>query len=240
MRLAEPLFKTLQGEGVHSGIPTIFIRLAGCNLSCQWCDTKYSWLTTKYTPNLGVAQVGEEVLKFQPQYQDWVCITGGEPLLQEKEVGELVTLLTYKYGLKVEIFTNSSLPRPQWYTKATWCADIKMPSSGVPLDKMLVNDWFKTRIYDQVKFVVGTEKDLDIARDLIHKTAPNLDRPIILVSPVIHIGLMGKTSRDSEVHPIDLSDELGWMQRVWNFCVEEKVRFSVQVHKIVWGNQKGV
>lgn len=231
MKLAEPLFKTLQGEGIHTGLPTIFIRLAGCNLACQWCDTKYS-LTTKGSTELTVEQIGEGVLKFKPQYQDWVCITGGEPLMQEKELRDLVTLLTYKYGLKVEIFTNSSYPRPTWYTKATWCADIKCPGSGIDIKKLQVEDWFNTRQdIDQVKFVVGNKADLDFTRDWIHRYA--VESPIVLVSP------MCTSPSGSHLDP-EVGWEVDWLREVWNFCVEEKVRLSLQVHKIVFGNRKGV
>ena len=217
------IFKSLQGEGLHAGQPAYFIRLAGCNIRCAWCDTGYA-LTTEKSKEMSIQEVSEEILKFRPQYQDWVCITGGEPLVQEKELMELVTSLGPKFGLQTEIFTNGTLERPWWWTKVnSWVIDIKTPSAGAfPIN----TNWFFGRSQDAVKFVVADRTDLVFARELIHKFAIS---PIQkLVSPMIP---------NSSLAGIDRTE---WLQEVWNFCVEEKVQLSYQIHKIFWGNKKGV
>jgi organic radical activating enzyme len=108
------IFASLQGEGLRQGEPTVFIRLSGCNLKCSFCDTRYAWNGGR---ELRPSQALRKIHKIRNRYPaDWVCLTGGEPLLQD--VSGLVKDLRQE-GLKVQVETNATLYRPltvDWYT----------------------------------------------------------------------------------------------------------------------------
>ncbi len=108
------IFPSIQGEGLRQGEPTLFIRLTGCNLKCDFCDTKYAWESGK---GMTVSRIIEEVRKIHRILPTkWVCLTGGEPLLQNVE--ELVRRLTCE-GFKIQMETNATIYRPlevSWYT----------------------------------------------------------------------------------------------------------------------------
>ena len=223
MRVHE-IFHSIQGEGMYQGIPMTFIRLQGCNLltKCAWCDTSYAW-DPKDGEEMSVEDILEQVKKLSPNRGSWICITGGEPLWQEKELEQLVRKLKL-WGYQITIETNGSFKFPGWYTLVdSWNADIKCPSSGVC---GVSNDiWFRTRQQDQIKFVVGTEEDLDFTRDTLNKH--KADSPTILVSPVITFD-----KAESEI--------VEWLKRVVEFALENRLRFSLQWHKVIWGDKKGV
>ena len=108
------IFPSVQGEGLRQGEPTIFIRLSGCNLKCSFCDTKYAW---KEGQQYSVDQVLEEVRKIRQSFPaQWICITGGEPLLQDID---RLTKALKKKGLKIQVETNATLYRTlpvDWYS----------------------------------------------------------------------------------------------------------------------------
>jgi organic radical activating enzyme len=113
LKIAE-IFPSIQGEGLRQGEPTLFIRLAGCNLECSFCDTKYAW---KEGQKYSTAQVLETINKLKHNFPArWVCLTGGEPLLQDLD--DLVKGLKKK-GFKIQVETNGthyrSLP-VDWYS----------------------------------------------------------------------------------------------------------------------------
>lgn len=233
VRLAE-IFYSIQGEGIHQGLPTTFIRMQGCNflpgMGCAWCDTQYAQ-SSDTGDELTIDEALDKCVKLESRtYKHWVCITGGEPLFQPEALHELVKGLS-RYGLLVEVETNGSIKKPYWWTLVdSWVVDIKCPSSGV-CGKSL-EEWFDTRIFDQVKFVVGTKEDIDFAKETIRR---NIHRnPVVLVSPVTK-SLHGTNLPDD---PIGWDKE--WLQEVVEFCKEMKVRFSLQLHKVVWGSKKGV
>lgn len=229
MRINE-VFYSIQGEGTLQGVPMVFIRTQGCNLlppGCSFCDTPWAQDANKgkEMPRLDIV---DEVMRLSPRRNSWVCITGGEPLWQEDELEELVRLLKTE-SYKVTIETNGSLPVPRWYGLVdSWNADIKCPSTGVC--GVSKEDWFKTRICDQVKFVVSNKDDLDYASGVIKKHWA--DNPVILVSPV--------ASHVPKWEVIEDFWSREWLQEVAEFCKKENVRLSLQLHKILWGDRKGV
>lgn len=233
LRISE-VFYSIQGEGLYQGMPMVFIRTQGCNLipttgGCRWCDTSYAW-----NPDGGQGwsnnDLIQEVSKLSSYYQSWVQITGGEPLWQRDALEELVRLLK-KGGYQVTVETNGSFEPPRWWTLVdSWNADIKCPSSGVC--GVSKEDWFCTRPRDQVKFVVGNMEDLDFARNLINKYKAY--NPVVLISPVA--GMLV----DKQKGVIEEYWNREWLQEVWEFCKEMRVRWSLQQHKLVWGNKKGV
>lgn len=144
-------FVSLQGEGLRQGMPTMFVRLAGCNLCCQWCDTRYS-LTTSQGIEMSVEEVMEAIIRSGMSY---VCITGGEPLLQSEELLTLVAAV-HAAGVQVDIETNGTLPFSGMQEYASVCMDVKCPSSGEMSDLSLLDTLVDT---DAVKFVIGDEAD---------------------------------------------------------------------------------
>lgn len=108
------IFPSLQGEGLRQGQPTIFVRFAGCNLKCYFCDTKYAWQNGR---DYSALQVVDKIKKIRGRYPaHWVCLTGGEPLLQD--LRQLVRLLK-KAKLKIQVETNATCYNPlsiDWYT----------------------------------------------------------------------------------------------------------------------------
>jgi len=113
LRIAE-VFASLQGEGLRQGEPTVFVRLAGCNLRCAWCDTKSAWRGGAEVPVAGVLMAVRAVR--QTFSATWVCLTGGEPLLQD--VGPLIRALR-RDGFRVQVETNGTRDCPagvDWLT----------------------------------------------------------------------------------------------------------------------------
>jgi 7-carboxy-7-deazaguanine synthase len=148
MKIAE-IFTSLQGEGKNQGRPCLFIRLAGCNLRCRWCDTPAS-------QNLGremsIDTISEHIWRTNPPY---VCFTGGEPLLQADELDRLISSL-HKRGTTIDIETNGTLDFTRFQPYASLCMDVKCPSSGEKSDLSLLA---MIRPEDSVKFVVKDETD---------------------------------------------------------------------------------
>jgi len=222
------IFHSVQGEGVYAGVPTTFVRLQGCNLltPCNWCDTGYAHDGSKGRL-MDVQDILSQVVKLEPRtYKHWVCITGGEPLFQPEGLHELIKYLK-RYGLRVEVETNGTIPKPSWWTIVdSWAADIKCPSSGIA-GLSLEKEWFDTRIFDQVKFVVKDTTDIAYAESCIMRNA--LRNPTVIVSPMLDPTL-----------DIAFNVKSGFLAEVVELCKRQKVRFSIQLHKIVYGDRKDV
>jgi len=235
------IFYSLQGEGIYTNIPMVFIRFSGCNLltPCQYCDTLYARDGSKGIEK-SIAGAAREAHSLDPHHNAWTCITGGEPLSQPDVLYELVRTLKKTYGRRITVETNGSLPLPKWYTIVdSWNADIKCPSSGVC--SVSKEEWFKTRVRDQIKFVVGTKEDLDFARGMIKKHAA--DSPVIIVSPVSLYPSVPNDAWDegkSKLYTGDTVFDTDWLQEVAEFCKEMRVRIGIQQQKIIWGTKRGV
>ena len=157
------IFASVQGEGLRQGEPTIFVRLAGCNLRCGFCDTKRAWRAGRETP---VEAIVAEAVRLKAQFPTtWVCLTGGEPLAQN--VRPLVLRL-HAAGFRVQVETNGTFPPAplaDWHTV-----------SPKPPD-YVVHPGFKTRT-NEVKLVVCRGFGLDAIRAV--RSAVPLPVPIIL------------------------------------------------------------
>ena len=170
MRITE-IFPSISGEGTRQGAPAVFVRFAGCNLRCAWCDTHYAFETgTEMTVEEVCAAVARHAISF-------VVITGGEPLLQEDELVLLLEALKGA-GCDIEIETNGTRPVAAVQPYATICMDMKCPSSGMSSDPSLLAT---LRPGDMVKFVVADRADCAFAEALLaaHPTAA-----AAVVSPV--------------------------------------------------------
>jgi len=144
------IFKSIQGEGLHIGRPASFIRLAGCNLKCTWCDTKYAFEDGK---EMTIEQILEEVAGSQ-----LVVITGGEPLIQD--ISELVKALA-SYAHEVHVETNGTIPPYHDYRyTAHFVVSPKLPSSGmwIHLNKDALKKFRATK-KAEFKFVIADYKD---------------------------------------------------------------------------------
>jgi 7-carboxy-7-deazaguanine synthase len=199
MKIAE-IFRSLQGEGKNQGKPCLFIRLAGCNLNCHWCDTPHAQ-TSGMEMNIDV--ILEQVWRLNPPY---VCITGGEPLLQADDLEPLLVSL-HRRGTAIDIETNGTINFSRLQPYASICMDVKCPSSGVQSNLELLNT---LRSQDSVKFVVKDGTDCQFAREII---SSNRIPGEIFLSPVFG-------SDYTMIIKFILDNNL-------------PVRFQVQLHKIV-------
>ncbi len=157
MQICE-IFHSIQGEGKDIGLPTIFVRTAGCNLRCEWCDTKYAWKGGEEIEIRKIKGKLDEINCYR------VCITGGEPLLQ-KETLELVDKLLPAYELSIE--TNGSLDISKIVEKDLKVSmDYKTPSSK--MDKEMRDDNLDLlREKDQLKFVISGREDYEYSEDVL-------------------------------------------------------------------------
>ena len=211
------VFLSAQGEGPDSGIPTVFLRLSGCNVECKWCDSKYH---TEVKETLSVEDLVKRVQDVDRYQSGRVYITGGEPLVQREFVAHLVYQLTQqKYDCTIA--TNGTLSTPSWWRLVTWDVDMKCPSSGVT---KFEDSWVSVGRKNRVKFVVADRQDLNFVLTVL----PDMKRvnaPTLLVSPMI---------------PTVGTHTQNWLQEVWNFCVQYNLRYSLQIHKVIFGAKKGV
>lgn len=207
------IFRSISGESINAGYLAIFIRAFFCNLRCSYCDSLYSVEGSSYT-EMSV----EEIVKFISQWSTKrVVFTGGEPLLQ-KDADELIGELSNR-GYIVEVETNGAVPLDKFPSgnSIIYTMDWKCPSSGMN-SKMISRNLELLDEHDVIKFVVGSEEDLDEAAKIISQT-----RAIPFISPVF-----GK---------IDPKDIIGYMKD-HNM---DTARFQLQIHKFVWDpNMKGV
>ena len=225
--LVNEIFRSLQGEGYLTGVPTSFLRLQGCNLACKYCDTLYASRGLDQGTRMSMKDVIDQIRILPTRLGNWICITGGEPLLQEQALNTLINHL-YELGIKTSIETNGSFPVPQWYSKVdSWIPDIKCPSSGEAGQSF--DSWLSLRPVDQGKFVVGTREDL-LFVDRVLRHLGDAVTSTILVSPSITLKKDGTLTKESRE----------WLPVVADFCRETNLRFSLQIHKFIWGQKRGV
>jgi 7-carboxy-7-deazaguanine synthase len=199
------IFKSIQGESSFAGIPTVFVRLTGCNLRCQWCDTKYSY---DEGVDLTVDEVIGRVNAFGLQF---VQITGGEPLLQEDVYELMDRLLNMDYNVSLE--TNGSINLSSVHKRVVKIIDIKCPSSSES-DRMDFGNISYLTKSDEIKFVIKDRDDYNWAKEIIDRY--NLiKRCNILISPVY-----------GEIEPRQLAE--------WILEDNLNVRLQIQLHKLLW------
>ncbi|VUT25465.1 MAG: 7-carboxy-7-deazaguanine synthase [Candidatus Methanolliviera sp. GoM_asphalt] len=206
-------FISHQGEGRLIGELMYFIRLGGCNLNCIWCDTRYAKYEFKeYRLEEVVAKIKDEWRRGR-----WICITGGEPLMQENSK-RLIEILDRDYKILLE--TNGSFPIPS-FKNVLVSMDVKCPSSGEENSTLLSNiELLKER--DQLKFVIGTKEDYDYALNIIKKYKP---RSLVVFQP--QGGLRTRPEDFEWLFKRSKEDSLN-------------VRVILQQHKLVFGDERGV
>ncbi len=168
--LINEVFYSIQGEGYSAGFPTVFVRLQGCNLACSWCDTKYaqSEKDNKKYMQIDVDTLFSTICSYINHSH--ICITGGEPLLQNDALILLLDKIERcKEVQDVVIQTNGSLDiRPFLLPKVIIAMDYKLESSGF-MDKMLHENLIALREKDEIKFVVADRNDFELSLDLQNK-----------------------------------------------------------------------
>ena len=234
------IFQSVSGEGVSAGYITTFVRVAGCNLRCTYCDSTYSYAESGNTvkimkPN----EILRVVTKFDCKY---IICTGGEPLEPGKSKRMLPLYLASK-GFKIRIETNGSCPvysRDEIlpYLKdgsrlgsVNYTLDIKCPGSGMVNHNIFDENLANLIHGDELKFVVGNKEDIQFACDILKKysTMLNQNNIVINISPSFQ-----------GIEPAALVDLL--KEKHTFFAKEElKVRLSLQIHKYIWPpNARGV
>jgi 7-carboxy-7-deazaguanine synthase len=214
------IYKSIQGESSFAGVPCIFVRLAGCNLRCAWCDSEYTF-TGGY--KLSEDEVVAEIEKLEPVRL--VEFTGGEPLLQEKELVPLMSrLLELGYELMIETSGERALERVQRAVHKI--VDVKCPGSGEAGSFRLANLECLTE-RDEVKFVIANRDDYEFARDFIREHALEQRAGQVLLSPAFSKAPSGE--RSSENCLVDPRELVEWMLRDG-----VPARLSLQIHKYVW------
>ena len=202
------IFYSIQGETTYIGNPTVFVRLTACNLRCTYCDTKYSYYEGE---NKSLDLILSEIASHKTQY---VCITGGEPLLQ-KEVHELMKILcdqNYKVSLETSGSKSIELVDP----RVKVILDVKTPDSGAAISFFMPNIGFSTGS-TEYKFVICTEKDFEWSEEFCRQH--NLfEKFVILYSP-----------------------SYGQVSERW---LAEKIlhqnssaRLQLQLHKYIWSSE---
>jgi 7-carboxy-7-deazaguanine synthase len=214
------IYKSVQGESSFAGRPCIFVRLAGCNLRCSWCDSEY---TFKGGYKLTEDEVVAEIEKLAPVRL--IEFTGGEPMLQEKELVPLMTrLLASGYELMIE--TSGERPLANVPAEVHKIVDVKCPASGEGGSFRIGNLEALTK-RDEVKFVISDRTDYEFARDFVREHGLEQKVGSVLFSPAF-------TKTPSPIRTAEncLLDPRVLVEWMLADCLE--ARLSLQIHKFVW------
>jgi 7-carboxy-7-deazaguanine synthase len=209
LRIAE-IFHSLQGEAEAAGIPTVFIRLTGCPLRCQYCDTAYAFHGGQW---MDFSAILDQVTGYEPTH---VCVTGGEPLAQKNCLPLLERLCDAGYNVSIE--TSGAYDIEPLDRRVVRVMDIKTPASGEAHRNRLENI-ASLRRGDQVKFVICDRADYEWSCQFIVNHDLH-SRAAVLFSPSY-----------GQLAPRDLAE--------WILADRLPVRFQVQLHKILWGDGPG-
>lgn len=219
MQITE-IYKSIQGESTHAGLPCVFVRLTGCNLRCSWCDSEYTF-------SGGHRMTVEEILESVERLSTsgLVEITGGEPMLQEREVVPLMqSLLDDGYTVLLETSGERPLERvPKGVIKIV---DVKCPDSG-EADSFHMHNLDVLDSADEVKFVLSSRTDYEFARDFVtrHRLAGRVTA--VLFSPAFSKDAGG--TRDSLHCLLDPRELAEWM-----LADNVPARLGLQLHKFIW------
>jgi len=204
------IFYSIQGEGKWAGLPNIFIRVAGCNLRCSYCDTKYAYDDGK---DMDIKEIVNYINKYPCRY---VCITGGEPLLQNETLDLVNAVLKRNYKISLE--TNGSINIENIVNKKSLMIslDVKCPSSNMH-EKMHLENIPLLKKDDQLKIIIQNKEDYNYAKKVIKKYEPICN---VFFQPVW-------ATNTKNLAGWILSDGLN-------------VKLGLQIHKMIWGDTKGV
>lgn len=208
--LINEIFYSIQGESLYNGLPCVFVRLAGCNLRCSYCDTRYAY---EEGSKMELAEIFQKVASYRCPL---IEITGGEPLLQDDTPLLISELLEKEYEVMME--TNGTFDISMVDKRCITIVDIKCPTSGES-DKNDLENLKRLNQKDQAKFVIGSREDYEYAKNITKLISPELPEKNILFSPVF-----GKIAC-AELAKWILEDNLN-------------IRLHLQLHKIIWPDKQ--
>lgn len=208
MLFYQSIFKSIQGESSDSGIPCTFVRLFGCNVGCSYCD--------QYQPKEDKKRisVGNLVYKIRKMRCKNVCITGGEPLIQEETIVLVYELVDLGYNVSIETSGCVPIEKDSYNRSFKYVMDIKCPSSGVS-HKNKYENLLNLMTKDEVKYVIKDREDYNFMRKVMKKYPTSAK---ILVSPMF----------DENNKPVIGKELVNWI-------LEDglNVRVQIQLHKIL-------
>jgi len=204
------IFLSVQGESRSVGIPTVFVRLTGCPLRCQYCDTAYAFYGGE---TKSIDAILEEVARFGVRH---VTVTGGEPLAQKNCPALLSRLCDADYEVSLE--TGGAMTLEAVDVRVSKVMDIKTPGSAEAARNRYENISYLTA-HDQIKFVICDRTDYDWAKQMVAEQRLN-ERCEVLFSP-----------SSDQLPARELAD--------WILADRLPVRFQIQLHKYLWGDQRG-
>ena len=225
MKISE-IFTSIQGEGTNAGKPSIFLRTAECNLKCTWCDTKYTWDWknfdySKEVKEISIKEVRERLEQFNLRH---LVITGGEPLMQQDDLEELLVHLKPEFYIEIE--TNCTiLPNNALSTLVDqWNVSPKTKNSGNPLELCEDNEcyaFFSKQKNCYFKYVVESKDDLMEIHNLVKKHRLEKNKVLLMTQAATKGELL---ERESNVFLMSKENGLG---------------FSPRMHVAKWGSQRG-
>ena len=228
MPSGEPeIFRSIQGEGVSAGTPSVFLRLATCNLSCSWCDTKYTWDWDRYDYRKEIVSL--DTAEVERRLDALECprlvITGGEPLLQQAEIAPLASSLQNR-GWYVEVETNGTIAPEAEMAEAVsqWNVSPKTGSSGNLRDRREVPDAlraFRELPGAYFKFVVVEPGDLEEVGTVVERHGLPRDRVLLMPEGVTPDAVRRRGKWAAEA------------------CVRNGYRFTTRLHILLWGDERG-
>jgi len=224
MHLIE-LYKSVQGESSFAGLPCIFVRFAGCNLRCAWCDSEYTFTGGKPT-------TADEIIRQIEALAPCTLIefTGGEPMLQAKELIPLMErLLAQNYTLMIE--TSGERPLAEVPKAVHKIVDVKCPGAGAAANSFRMENLSALTKNDEVKFVITNRTDYDFARNFIREHALEQKAGGILLSPAFtKTPTPQRTADNMTLDPRHLVE--------WMLADGLPARLSLQIHKFIWEPMK--
>ncbi len=209
LRVSE-IFHSLQGESTRAGLPTVFVRLTGCPLRCTWCDTDYAFSGGE------TMTLGDVLIEVARHGARQVCVTGGEPLAQKACLPLLAALCDAGYSVSLE--TSGAFDVSTVDPRVSRIMDLKAPASG-EADKNLWDNLARLNAHDEIKVVLAGEADYEWAKSVL--AARRLDE----ICPVLLSPVAGR------LDPKQLAE--------WVLRDRLPVRMQLQLHKIIWGSERG-
>ncbi|MDT3737038.1 MAG: 7-carboxy-7-deazaguanine synthase QueE [Denitratisoma sp.] len=209
LRVSE-IFHSLQGESTRAGLPTVFVRLTGCPLRCTWCDTDYAFSGGE------TMTLGDVLIEVARHGARQVCVTGGEPLAQKACLALLAALCDAGYSVSLE--TSGALDIAAVDPRVSRIMDLKAPASG-EADKNHWENLARLTERDELKIVLADEADYAWARQTIR------ERNLEAICPVLLSPVAGK------LDPKQLAE--------WVLRDRLPVRVQLQLHKLIWGAERG-
>jgi len=222
------IFFSVQGEGINIGVPAVFLRLAVCNLRCSWCDTKYTWDWEHYSYDdevreMSSIEIEECIKKFNCKH---VVITGGEPILQARQLEPLAGSLKSQ-GYFIEVETNGTIVPTHEFAISVdqWNVSPKLENSGNSTksrETPLALEYFANLPSAFFKYVVESQSDVDEVVALNSKYKIAATKTLLMPQATNQVELVKKS------------------RILVERCQEEGFRFSTRLHVLLWGAKRGV